>query len=77
MAKFMGKNFSVDEDCVKCGICVKNCPEKNIIFDDNKEIKFLNKCMLCTRCIHNCPKNAINYKNNKYAQYNLNSYIKK
>lgn len=77
MAKFMGKNFSVDENCVKCGICVKNCPEKNIVFDDNKEIKFLNKCMLCTRCIHNCPKNAINYKNNKYAQYNLNEYIKK
>lgn len=76
MARFMGKNFSVDDTCVKCGLCVKNCPENNIVFNDNKNIKFLNKCMLCTRCIHNCPKNAINYKGEKYDQYKITDCIK-
>ncbi|MEG2848462.1 MAG: EFR1 family ferrodoxin [Bacilli bacterium] len=71
MAKFMGKNFSVDENCTKCGMCVKKCPEKNIIFDSSNNIKFLNKCMMCTRCIHSCPKNAINYKKKKYDQYSI------
>lgn len=76
MARVIGKNFSVDDTCVKCGLCVKNCPENNIVFDDNKNIKFLNKCMMCTRCIHNCPKNAINYKSKKYEQYKIAEYIK-
>lgn len=71
MSRFMGKSFSVDDSCIKCGICVKNCPENNISFDKDKNIKFSNKCMLCCRCIHNCPKNAINYKGKKYEQYSL------
>ncbi|WP_419727176.1 EFR1 family ferrodoxin [Terrisporobacter petrolearius] len=71
MSRFMGKSFSVDDNCIKCGICVKNCPENNIYFDKDKNIRFSNKCMLCCRCIHNCPKNAINYKGKKYEQYSL------
>ncbi|WP_343342709.1 EFR1 family ferrodoxin [Terrisporobacter petrolearius] len=71
MSRFMGKSFSVDDNCIKCGICVKNCPENNINFDKDKNIRFSNKCMLCCRCIHNCPKNAINYKGKKYEQYSL------
>ena len=71
MSRFMGKSFSVDDNCIKCGICVKNCPENNINFDKDKNIRFSNKCMLCCRCIHNCPKNAINYKGKKYEQYCL------
>ena len=71
MSRFMGKNFSVDDNCIKCGLCVKSCPQNNISFDQDKNIRFLNKCMLCARCIHKCPKNAINYKGKKYEQYSL------
>lgn len=76
IAKVIGKSFSVDDTCIKCGKCINNCPKKNIKYDKNKEIKFGNNCMACMRCIHNCPKNSINYKNKKYIQYNLNRYIK-
>lgn len=76
MAKFIGKNLSADENCIKCGLCVKNCPQNNIRFEKDKTIKFDNKCMACMKCIHSCPKNAINYKNKKYEQYNINEYIK-
>lgn len=71
MSKFMGKNFSADDTCVKCDLCIKSCPQGNIHYDKNNNIKFSNKCMMCTRCIHICPKNAINYKGVKYDQYSL------
>lgn len=76
IAKFIGKSFSVDNSCIKCGKCIKNCPKANISYDKNKNIKFGNDCMACMRCIHNCPKHSISYNNKKYDQYNLNQYIK-
>lgn len=76
MARFMGKNFSVDDTCIKCGLCIKNCPQNNIILDKNNTIKFKNKCMMCTKCIHNCPKNSISYKGTKYEQYKINDVKK-
>lgn len=74
MAKFMGKNFSVDDDCIRCGLCVRQCPQNNIVLNENGII-FKRNCMMCTKCIHNCPKNAILYKKEKYKQYRLNNYL--
>lgn len=76
MAKFIGKNFSTGEECIKCGICIKECPKNNISFTSEGNIKFGNKCMACARCIHICPNNAINYKGVKYEQYKINEYIR-
>lgn len=72
MAKSMGKNFKIDNTCIGCGKCQRDCPKQNINFKDKK---FSNKCMLCTRCIHNCPVNAIIYKNKKIKQYNVGSEV--
>ena len=68
MAKSMGKSFAIDESCIGCGKCEKNCPKQNINFKDKQ---YSNKCILCTRCIHNCPVNAISYKNKKIEQYRV------
>lgn len=68
MAKSMGKNFAIDNTCIGCGKCEKNCPKQNINF---KEKKYSDKCILCTRCIHNCPVSAIGYKGKKIAQYRV------
>jgi ferredoxin len=68
MAKSMGKSFAIDDTCIRCGKCEKNCPKQNINFKDKK---YDNKCILCTRCIHNCPVNAISYKNKKIQQYHV------
>ncbi|MHC1750837.1 MAG: EFR1 family ferrodoxin [Cellulosilyticaceae bacterium] len=72
MAKSMGKNFNIDETCIGCGKCEKNCPKHNINY---KEKKYNNQCILCTRCIHNCPVNAITYKGKKFSQYQLDHEI--
>lgn len=53
-----GKTFKINKKkCIKCMMCVKNCPTQNIEFKDGK-FKFHNHCVLCTRCSFNCPTNA-------------------
>lgn len=68
MAKSMGKSFAIDDTCIDCGKCEKNCPKQNI---NVKDKHYGNNCILCTRCIHNCPVNAISYKNKKIEQYQV------
>lgn len=68
MAKFLGKNFKIHDNCIKCDVCQSNCPKNNISLEDKK---YHNKCILCTRCIHNCPVNAISYKNKKIEPYQV------
>lgn len=51
--------YRVDADkCVKCGICVRDCPENNIRVSGDK-IKFGHRCDMCMRCSFFCPTNAI------------------
>ena len=53
-----GKTFRINKKkCIKCMMCVKNCPVHNIEFKDGK-FKFHNHCLMCTRCSFNCPTNA-------------------
>ena len=55
------KNISsarVDKDCVRCGICVKLCPVKNLSLDE-KGIKQHDNCIICYRCVNACPEKAI------------------
>lgn len=53
-----GKTFKINKKkCVKCMMCVNNCPVKNIEYIDGK-FKFHNHCLCCTRCSFNCPTNA-------------------
>lgn len=56
-----GKDLRVSEDCVHCGLCIKNCPAENIYEKDGK-IKYKISCNGCMRCVYSCPKAAISYK---------------
>lgn len=46
-----------DESCIKCGLCVKLCPEKNISLKD--KVKFSDGCVACMRCYQACPISAV------------------
>ena len=53
--------FTIDENCIQCGICSKVCPGGNIEVTDCT--RFLNKsCQGCYACIHACPKHSIHLK---------------
>lgn len=44
------------KDCVKCGICAKNCPVQ--ASDSVKFTADSKKCIACMRCVKQCPHNA-------------------
>lgn len=62
-ARLIGKYFKATNECVKCGLCVKNCPAHNIKWkecdDGSKKIEFGNQCLICMRCVFTCPEDAI------------------
>jgi ferredoxin len=58
----MDKDFTVDNNCIGCGICKEVCPVKNIEMVNNKP-QYKHHCEQCVACIQYCPQKAINYKN--------------
>lgn len=58
LAKFY---FKVDKSCNFCGVCIRDCPTKNI-HEDEGRIKFGLGCTFCMRCIYGCPQKAIHIR---------------
>jgi len=58
----MDKDFTVNDNCIGCGICEGICPVKNIEMV-NKRPEYKHHCEQCVACIQFCPQKAINYKN--------------
>lgn len=60
--KFLRKDtalsYTVNDDCIRCGICAKVCPANNITVSDTG-VQFSDHCEVCYACLHNCPKTAI------------------
>ena len=60
--KFLRKDtalsYSVNDDCIRCGICAKVCPANNITVT-KEGVLFSDHCEVCYACLHNCPKTAI------------------
>lgn len=63
-----GGNFrpSTMENCVKCGLCKRDCPV-SAIDDDFQVIE--EKCISCFRCIRNCPVKAKVMNTESYQQF--------
>lgn len=57
ISKKFGRRLTVSQKCTSCGLCIRNCPARNISMDLG--IKFHNNCTLCLRCIYYCPEHAI------------------
>lgn len=52
--------FQIDDTCIGCGQCVKNCSQNNIALENGKPI-WGNQCTHCMVCICYCPTEAIEY----------------
>lgn len=73
-------NFNIkEEECKKCGICVKLCPLGNIKIENDKYPKRGLNCEYCLRCTSFCPRHAIpckfNYKGKTYAACKAKEFL--
>lgn len=55
---FVGQFRSLEDRCIRCELCVGDCPRNNIELTD-AGIEFGDSCDRCFRCIHHCPTEAI------------------
>lgn len=49
-------------ECIKCGICAKNCPAKVIDMSSGKPVINTKDCIRCFCCHELCPKKAVGIK---------------
>lgn len=63
--------FSVDENCIGCGLCAAKCPVQAIQIREGKPVWVKGKCVMCLGCLHRCPKFAIQRgpATRKHGQY--------
>ena len=68
------------ENCVSCGMCIKNCPEKAISYNEHRKAQIdYEKCIGCGQCVASCHygaayavyDQAAEILNEKIAEYTL------
>ncbi len=68
---------NIDTDkCTVCGLCVKNCPMKNLEKTDAKIIH-QKQCTMCYRCVSHCPVQAITILGKKVHEQYLFDKVRK
>lgn len=58
------RKFTLEDNCISCGICERICPVNNI-FLSNGRPQWEANCEACHACVHWCPRNAINIGRSK------------
>lgn len=64
-------HFKVEDTCIGCGLCARNCPVSAIEMREKRPVWVKDECVMCLRCLHHCPKFAIQYgkRTKRHGQY--------
>lgn len=64
-------HLAVEDCCVGCGLCAKNCPVSAIEIQNGRPVWVKDSCVMCLGCLHRCPKFAIQYddRTSSHGQY--------
>jgi uncharacterized protein len=58
-AQHQARPFSIKEQCIGCGRCVKVCPKSAITLVEKKSVINHDLCIGCFECMTVCPEHAI------------------
>ena len=59
----------IEENCVACGMCIKNCPEKAIAYNSRKKAQIdYDKCIGCGQCVASCHYGSARAKYDQSAE---------
>jgi Na+-translocating ferredoxin:NAD+ oxidoreductase RNF subunit RnfB len=51
--------------CIKCELCVKNCPEKCIVMENGIPLVDYSKCTSCGTCVEKCPTKVLQLRGSR------------
>lgn len=55
--------FTVNQDCIKCGICAETCPIGIIAMgEDGPVLSFPMACVKCGHCVAVCPQGSLDHE---------------
>ena len=62
--KVLGRLSCDQDNCIYCGLCMRNCPEQAISVDRTSKAWSVDhdKCIKCGMCISKCPKKVLSFK---------------
>lgn len=71
VSKFSLNKIYMTDDCLKCGMCERNCPSGCI--NSKEKIVDNETCIKCLKCIDSCSKDAVKYgiEPKKAVKFNL------
>ena len=58
-----------EKECIHCGKCEENCPNKAISFKDGKIDVFYHNCKFCQHCVLICPEKALKMTAGGYTNF--------
>ena len=62
--KVLGDLVCDTDNCIFCGLCMRNCPQEAITVDRKEKTWVVDheKCVKCGKCISKCPKKVLSFK---------------